>query len=386
MAVGILQPIEDSPHSAILPVFETALRSGKYISIDAGALPVALDGDGTIYHGSFDKNTYRTTGALVRGNDGKVDTTAFEIGVRLVHYIQSSGSKASLSLALWDVDGASLEQRKTFAERLVTNQNFEAIPEAYKTVASEVLDSKQARKLFAQIRIMPQSMYEHSMANRWRHVKRNIREAKDPAAWAQKHFDKTGQIFLEAWDGDINFSFVSTAATRHSFTFKDLNHATEKVRSEGALPIALADQTLCGPISGGRMNEMHKYARTKSVLANQNGVFTINIQDVAIDTDSLQKMARGVYFQELGENAGMDKHAAYIFSPNSSGQIIQLPEVERTESFSEALKVARTRIASTMDLEGATVYGTGPKREKREVDEAIQKAARARFAWIRNFN
>ena len=383
----ILQSIQDSPHSAILPIFEEALRSGQHISIEGGAVPIALDASGEIYHGAFDKLMYRTTGNLLRQEGYKVDATAFELSVRLAHYAQANGCESSLSLAIWDTDGVPLDQRKIVANRLVSNCDLESLPLAYREVAIEVLGSKEkAANLLAQIRILPQTEYEHSLTNRWRDTKRKIKKSNNVEFWAREHFGKTGQIFLVANEHDLPLTFLSTAQTRQPFDLKDARRASDRVRSEGALPITMGEQTLCGPIAGGRIHEMRKNARAKSTTANQNGVFTINIQDLGIEGEGTQKIARGVFFQNLGVGGDVDQHAAYVFSAKSStlGQVIHLPRVKENTTFDDALAVTRTRCITAMELDDVTLYGTEEKGATRPVDEDFRKKlARTRFAWNR---
>lgn len=357
----ILEPIENSSHNAILLPFEEALRSGKHISIEGGAIPIALKDSGGIHHGAFNKIARKETGVLLPETDSESHISAFDMTIRMMIYARSNGIDASLSLALWDIDGVPREQRKDVARRLEENQDMESIPDVYRNAVFAALGSRQLQRRFiGEIQILPQSKYEQSLNKRWQNVKRKIKKTKDVDGWAREHFKNTGQIFIVADDEGTRFSFLSTFQTREPFNAHNLDHPSEKVRMESLLPIVIAGESQCGFVAGGRMNEMRKNARNRSHTAKKSGVFTVNIQDLGVDAGGALKIARALYFQNLGAESDFDQHMAYILPSdvNEVGHVIHLENTDTVHSFDEAFELSRQRVVASMQIEDIRIYGT----------------------------
>lgn len=93
-------------------------------------------------------------------------------------------------------------------------------------------------------------------------------------------------------------------------------------------------------------------AGNSSVLAKENGVFSINVIDQSVDPDSFLKMARGVYFQEMRAHGGErgDEHAAYAIGKFQAPIHLKrtpwqrLPEKDREEALETAIDYLRPKI------------------------------------------
>ena len=128
--------------SELCALAEEAFRSGKFVAIEGGAIPIALLNNWKFYYGPFDDKfrsvdgTYRTE--IIPGKGiSAFSLKAFEDAVRLAVFAERHRMLSSLSLAFWDVRGVPKEYRKDLSKKIARNP-FEALPLAYQRVLKDI--------------------------------------------------------------------------------------------------------------------------------------------------------------------------------------------------------------------------------------------------------
>lgn len=355
--------------------FKETLCEERPILIEGGHHSVYLSG-GDVKHGAIrvDEDQKITQ---IRGVS-KSEIQSFCDGLNLAIFLERNDIRYQLFSSVSNIRGHSPEQRKEIAEITKQKSPIEFMPiefqdRAYQIGSISQLGRSAINRILENIQILVQSEFGVMAVNKFKTIQNKVDAKKTPEdalRWHSNRYNETGQIFIDAYDEDEKYTFVSTPRTRQPFNWPS-EKVFDFVKKVGSIPLTVNGVTRCGPIAAGMQVEMLKRAG----ISNDNGATVINFYSND-DNEIANKAQRGYECIDT-LNINLNGKSVFLFQSQNNERAynaIGLNEFKENANimpFEEAVQISINRLYDHVGFPVVSLRNTITDEQKEHLIKSV---------------